>query len=49
MMEKKNNLTIEETFSLATTNHMENKIDIAQNLYNQVLKVNPNGLLMTLN
>ena len=36
------NLTIEETFNLAFKNHQENKTDIAQELYNQVLKIDPN-------
>jgi tetratricopeptide (TPR) repeat protein len=34
-------LTIEETFKLAVKNHQENKTDIAQELYNQVLKIDP--------
>ena len=36
------NLTINELFDLAVKNHQENKTDIAQNFYNQVLKINPN-------
>ena len=36
------NLTIDETFNLAVKNHQENKTDIAQDLYNQVLKIDPN-------
>ena len=36
------NLTIEETFNLAVKNHQESKTNIAQNLYNQVLKIDPN-------
>ena len=36
------NLTIEETFNLAFKNHQENKTDIAQDLYHQVLKIDPN-------
>jgi len=43
-MNTNKNLTIEETFNLAIKNHQENKIDIAQELYNQVLKVDPNHL-----
>ena len=43
MIENKN-LTINETFNLAIKNHQENKTDIAQELYNQVLKVDPNHL-----
>ena len=38
------NLTIEETFNLAIKNHQESKTDIAQELYNQVLKIDPNHL-----
>ena len=38
----KKNLTIEEVFNLAVKNHQEGKIDVAQDLYNQVLKINPN-------
>ena len=41
-MRNNKNLTIEETFNLAVKNHQEGKIDIAQELYNQVLKINPN-------
>ena len=40
-MSKNKNLTIQETFSLAVKNHQEDKIDIAQELYNQVLKIDP--------
>jgi Tfp pilus assembly protein PilF len=40
-MSKNKNLTIQETFSLAVKNHQEGKIDIAQELYNQVLKIDP--------
>ena len=35
---------MEETFNLAIKNHRENKIDIAQELYNKVLKINPDHL-----
>ena len=41
-MDKNKNLTIDEVFNLAVKNHQENKTDIAQQLYNQVLKINPN-------
>ena len=37
-------LTIDETFNLAVKNHLESKTDIAQELYNQVLKIDPNHL-----
>ena len=36
------NLTASQTFNLALKNHRENKTDIAQELYNQVLKIDPN-------
>ena len=35
-------LTIKETFDLAVINHQKGKTDIAQELYNQTLKINPN-------
>ena len=41
-MDKNNKLEIEAIFNLAIKNHLENKIDIAQNLYEKVLKINPN-------
>jgi len=41
-MEKNKNLTIEETFNLAIKNHQEGKTDIAQNLYNKILEIDPN-------
>ena len=41
-MSKNKNLTIKENFNLAVKNHQEGKIDVAQELYNQVLKIDPN-------
>tara|TARA_B100000787_G_scaffold89903_1_gene66448 strand:- start:65 stop:1447 length:1383 start_codon:yes stop_codon:yes gene_type:complete len=41
-MNTNKNLQIKETFNLAIKNHQEDKTDIAQELYNQVLKINPN-------
>ena len=41
-MSKNENLTIQETFNLAVKNHQEGKTDIAQDLYNQILKIDPN-------
>ena len=41
-MDKNKNLTIEDTFGRAVKNHQEAKTDIAQDLYNQVLKIDPN-------
>ena len=38
-MSKNKSLTIDETFNLAIKNHQEGKTDIAQELYNQVLKI----------
>ena len=35
-------MTIDETFKIAIKNHQEGKTDIAQELYNQILKINPN-------
>ena len=43
-MNKNKSLTIEETFNLAVKNHQEGKTDIAQELYNQTLKINLNHL-----
>ena len=40
-MDKDKHLII-ETFNLAVKNHQEGKTDIAQELYNQVLKIDPN-------
>ena len=37
----KKNLTIEETFALAFQNHKKNNHKIAENLYNEILKINP--------
>ena len=34
--------TIEKIFNLAIKNHQEDKTDIALELYNQILKINPN-------
>mgnify|MGYP005731448171 CR=1 FL=1 len=36
------NLTIEEAFNLAVQNHQEGTLDVAQEFYNQVLKIDPN-------
>ena len=41
-MNNSKSLTTEETFNLAVKNHQEGKTDIAQKLYNQVLKIDPN-------
>ena len=36
------NLTIEETFALAVENQKKNNFQIAENLYKEALKTNPN-------
>ena len=41
-MHEKKNLTIEETFALALKNHQNKNYQVAENLYKQILKVNPN-------
>ena len=41
-MNEKKNLTIEETFALAVQNHKKNNLRIAENLYKEVLRINPN-------
>ena len=41
-MNKKKNLTTEETFALAFQNHKKNNLQIAENLYKKILKTNPN-------
>ena len=43
-MNEKKNLTTEETFSLAIENHKKNNLQIAEKLYKEVLKINPNHL-----
>ena len=47
-MSKNDDLTIEETFGLAVQNHQNNKLNVAQDLYNQILKIDP-GHVSTLN
>jgi tetratricopeptide (TPR) repeat protein len=41
-MNDEKKLTVKETFDLAVQNHQEGRIDVAQEFYNQVLKINPN-------
>ena len=41
-MNKKKILTTEETFALAIENHKKNNLQIAENLYKEALKINPN-------
>jgi len=40
-MDKKN-LTTEETFALAVQNHQKNNLQVAEKLYKETLKTNPN-------
>ena len=41
-MQEKKNLTINESFALALQHHQKNNFQIAENLYRQILKINPN-------
>ena len=41
-MNKKKNLTTKEVFILAVQNHQKNNLQVAENLYKEVLSVNPN-------
>ena len=41
-MNKKKNLTVEETFALAVQNQQKNNLQVAENLYKETLKTNPN-------
>ena len=41
-MNENKNLTKEETFALALENHRKNDLQVATNLYNEVLKMDPN-------
>ena len=41
-MKEKKNLTIEETFALAVQNQQKNNLQVAQKLYKEILKKNPN-------
>jgi len=41
-MNKKKNLTTKETFALAIQNHQKNNLQVAENLYKEILKTNPN-------
>ena len=36
------NLTIKEIFASALQNHQKNKLQVAENLYKKILKINPN-------
>ena len=41
-MNEKKNLTTKETFALAVQNHQKNNLQVAENLYKETLKTNPN-------
>ena len=43
-MYKNKNLTIKETFELAYLNQQQNNHKIAESLYNEILKIDPNHL-----
>ena len=47
-MNDRQNLSIKDTFNLAIQNHQKNKLNVAQDLYNQILKIDP-GHVSTLN
>ena len=41
-MNKKKKLTTKEAFALAVQNHQKNNLKVAENLYKETLKINPN-------
>ena len=41
-MNKNNDLTIKEIFNQALQNHQNNNLDIAEKLYNKIIKIDPN-------
>ena len=41
-MSNEKDLTLKKAFNLAVKNHQEGRLDVAQEFYNQVLKINPN-------
>ena len=41
-MNEKKNPTTKETFALAVQNHQKNNLQVAENLYKETLKTNPN-------
>ena len=48
-MSENKNLNLEKTFSLAVQNHQEKKLDIAIELYNKILKADPNNTVILYN
>ena len=43
-MSEKKNLTAKETFVLAVKNHQKNNLQVAEKLYKETLKTNPNHI-----
>ena len=43
-MNEKKNLTTKETFTLAVQNHQKNNLQVAEKLYKETLKTNPNHI-----
>jgi len=43
-MNKKKNITTKETFTLAVQNHQKNNLQVAEKLYKETLKTNPNHI-----
>ena len=41
----KQNLTIEESFNLAVQNHQKNNLEVAKNLYKNILKIKPDHVV----
>ena len=41
-MSNEKKLIIKKTFDLAVQNHQNNKLNLAQDLYGQILKIDPN-------
>jgi len=41
-MDEKKNLTTKETFDLAVQEHQKNNLQVAENLYKEIIKTNPN-------
>ena len=44
MDNEKKNLTTKGTFALAVKNHKKNNLKVAENLYNKILKIDPNHI-----
>jgi tetratricopeptide (TPR) repeat protein len=48
-MYKNKDLTVHETFKSAIESHQKNNLEVAENLYNQILKIDPNHIGATNN